>query len=125
MLPNPDGSDQGIFPNGEWVELYNFGSTDVSLEGWTLEDVGGWVHPIDQSTWVNFDELSTAFTLGANAYAVIAENEVGTLRLNNAGETLYLKDASGTIVHTITTSGSSMGVPTVPDSTDETPDWLD
>ncbi|MEO2242867.1 MAG: hypothetical protein ABGX49_04290, partial [Candidatus Poseidoniia archaeon] len=31
MLPNPDGSDQGIFPNGEWVELYNFGSTDVSL----------------------------------------------------------------------------------------------
>ncbi len=125
MLPNPDGSDQGIFPNGEWVELYNFGSTDVSLEGWTLEDVGGWVHPIDQSTWVGFDELSTAFTLGANAYAVIAENEVGTLRLNNAGETLYLKDASGTIVHTITTSGSSMGVSKVPDSTDDTADWLD
>ena len=125
MLPNPDGSDQGIFPNGEWVELYNFGSTDVSLEGWTLEDVGGWVHPIDQSTWVGFDQLSTAFTLGANAYAVIAENEVGTLRLNNAGETLYLKDASGTIVHTITTSGSSMGVSKVPDSTDDTADWLD
>lgn len=31
--PNPDGTDAG----NEWVELYNKGSTEVSLSGWTLE----------------------------------------------------------------------------------------
>ena len=35
MMPNADGLDQGVFPNGEWVELYNSGSVDVSLENCT------------------------------------------------------------------------------------------
>ena len=36
MMPNADGSDQGVFPNGEWVELHNSGSVGISLESWTL-----------------------------------------------------------------------------------------
>ena len=59
MMPNADGSDQGIFPNGEWVELYNSGSTGIDLQGWTLEDIGGWIHPIDSSTGGGFSELDT------------------------------------------------------------------
>ena len=39
-MPNADGSDQGIFPQGEWVELFNTGSSSVSLEGWTIVDIG-------------------------------------------------------------------------------------
>ena len=46
LMPNADGSDQGIFPQGEWVELFNTGSSSVSLEGWTIVDIGGWTHPI-------------------------------------------------------------------------------
>ena len=95
LMPNADGSDQGIFPNGEWVELHNSGSVEVSLENWTLEDIGGWGHPIDASTWVDFDQLSTPYVLTAGSYAIIAENEVPSLRLNNAGETLHLKDTGG------------------------------
>jgi len=39
MMPNADGSDQGVFPAGEWVELHNSGSVEVSLENWTLEEM--------------------------------------------------------------------------------------
>lgn len=35
FLPNPDGSDGTVL--AEWVELYNTGSRDVQLDGWSLE----------------------------------------------------------------------------------------
>ena len=124
MMPNADGSDQGIFPNGEWVELYNSGSTGIDLQGWTLEDIGGWIHPIDSSTWVGFSELEESYVIAAGSYAVIAENEVGTLRLNNAGETLYLKDSNGAIIHTVTTGEASNGVSKIP-AADSSADWVD
>ena len=124
MMPNADGSDQGVFPNGEWVELYNSGSTETNLQNWTLEDVGGWVHPIDSSTWVGFSNLDESYVIASGDYAIIAENEVGTLRLNNGGETLYLKDASGAIVHTVTTGEASNGVSKIP-ATDSSADWVD
>ena len=125
MMPNADGSDQGLFPNGEWVELYNSGSVGLSLENWTLEDVGGWIHPLDAGTWVGFDQLATPYVLAAGAYAVIAENEVGTLRLNNAGETLDLKDSGGVTVHTVTSGEASNGVSKIPNPSDATADWID
>ena len=124
MMPNADGSDQGVFPNGEWVELYNSGSTETNLQNWTLEDVGGWVHPIDSSTWVGFSHLDESYVIASGDYAIIAENEVGTLRLNNGGETLHLKDASGAIVHTVTTGEASNGVSKIP-ATDSSADWVD
>ena len=42
LMPNPEGSDDGF----EWVELYNTGSSSVSLDGWmitwnTSESSGG------------------------------------------------------------------------------------
>ena len=114
IMPNAGGSDQGIFPNGEWVELYNSGPSGVNLQNWTLEDFGGWIHPIDSSTWVDFSNLDESYVIASGDYAIIAENEVGTLRLNNAGETLYLKDSSRAIVHTITTGEASDGVSKIP-----------
>ena len=36
FINNPDGADQGR----EWVELYNFGPSDVCLTGWTVADEG-------------------------------------------------------------------------------------
>ena len=125
MMPNADGSDQGIFPNGEWVELHNSGSVEVSLENWTLEDIGGWVHPIDASTWVDFDQLAAPYVLTAGSYAIIAENEVPSLRLNNGGETLHLKDPDGGVMHTVTTGEASNGVSKIPNPSGPNADWID
>ena len=71
LMPNADGSDQGIFPNGEWVELYNSGPTGINLQDWTLEDIGGWAHPIDSTTWVGFSELDESYVIAAGTYAVM------------------------------------------------------
>ena len=124
VMPNADGSDQGVFPSGEWVELHNSGNSGTSLQNWTLEDIGGWIHPIDATTWVGFSELDEPFVIAPGSYAIIAENEVGTLRLNNAGETLYLKDADGAIIQTVTTGEASNGISKIP-AADPNADWVD
>ena len=123
LMPNADGSDQGVFPQGEWVELLNTGSSSVNLEGWTIVDIGGWTHPINQSSWVGFGNLATPYQLDPGSYAVIAENEIGTLRLNNGGETVFLKDSQGTVIHEITTGQAANGVSKIPSGIDG--DWVD
>jgi phosphatidylserine/phosphatidylglycerophosphate/cardiolipin synthase-like enzyme len=125
VMPNADGSDQGIFPGGEWVELLNSGSVDVSLEGWALVDLGGWHHPINSETWVGFDDLDSPFVLESGKFAIIAENEVGTLRLNNAGETIYLRNSDNNTVHEIVTGEASNGISKVSDPSSPTGTWVD
>ena len=92
-MPNPMGTDTGTYPACEWVELYNRGTTDINLQGWTLDDAS-WSHPIDANTWVDFANLATPYVLPAGGYAIIAENNQGTLKLNNAGEILDLIDST-------------------------------
>ena len=123
IMPNADGSDQGMFPQGEWVELLNTGSSAVSLEGWTIVDVGGWTHPINESSWISFAALATPYHIEAGSYVVVAENEIGTLRLNNAGETLFLIDSQGNVVHEVTTGQASNGVSKIPSSSSG--EWVD
>ncbi|MDC0151781.1 lamin tail domain-containing protein, partial [bacterium] len=122
VMPNADGSDQGIFPQGEWVELLNTGPSEISLEGWTIVDVGGWTHPINSSSWVGFEELTTPYFIEAGDYAIIAENEIGTLRINNGGETLFLTDSQGNVVHEVTTGEASNGVSKIP--SDGVSEWI-
>ena len=78
------GTDTGNYPACEWVELYNSGTTDINLQGWTLVDDAQYSHPIDANTWVDFANLATPYVLPAGDYAIIAENTQGTLKLNNA-----------------------------------------
>ena len=82
LMPNADGPDQGMFPQGEWVELVNSGDSEVYLNGWAVVDIGGWYHPINEQSWVGFDDLEPPYVLRPGGYAIIAENEIGTLRLN-------------------------------------------
>ena len=125
VMTNADGSDQGIFPQGEWVELYNSGSEGVSLEGWAIVDIGGWYHPINQQSWVGFEDLDPPFILQPGEFAVIAENEIGTLRLNNGGETIFLRDAGNMTIDEIETGVASNGVSKIPDSTNNDGIWVD
>ena len=38
VMPNPDGDDDAIAPEGEWVELHNSGFEAVNLSGYLLRD---------------------------------------------------------------------------------------
>jgi hypothetical protein len=85
-------------PDGEWIELYNTGLSEASLEGWTIVDASG--------TSITL----TGLNIGARAYAVLASNgepaENGGvsvslayegLTLGNDEESLTLADGSGEV----------------------------
>jgi hypothetical protein len=93
---------------GEWIELYNDSTTDVSLAGWKLYKTG--------------DELlfTLSKTIAANGYLVIqrttatapatvanSNDESGPFSnggLNNSGEDLTLKDDSGNVIDSLSFS---------------------
>ena len=124
VMPNADGSDQGMFPQGEWVELVNSGDSDVNLYGWAVVDIGGWYHPINEQSWVGFDDLETPYVLQPGGYAIIAENEIGTLRLNNAGETVYLFDDHNQTIDEVVTGSASNGISKIADPSNAGGVWI-
>ncbi|MDY6864751.1 MAG: lamin tail domain-containing protein [Halobacteriota archaeon] len=76
----------------EWVELYNKGSTDLDLSGWTMKDGGG-----------NIKTLSGV--ISAEGYAVFSYSSW----LNNGGDDIRLNSTSGEVDHVA--YGSSGGAP--------------
>lgn len=81
--------------NHEWIELHNFGSEAVSVEGWSLSDG-------------NNLNISLTGMIGPGVYAVLERTSdasapgaaflIYTGALVNGGATLTLRDEAGTIV---------------------------
>lgn len=87
----------------EWIELYNTTASPVDLTGWRLTDNGD-------------IRVSLAGTLPAyglfllertddTTIADIVANQIYTGSLNNAGESLYLLDPTGTLVDSANITG--------------------
>jgi len=70
-------------PAKEWIELYNPTDSDVSLDGWTLEDGAG----------NSLGELSGK-TVPANGYLVFNVSD----KLNDAGDIIYLNLSTSTTI---------------------------
>ena len=54
VLPNPAGADDAAWPNGEWFELFNNGTTDVDLSGWKAVNSGSKTLNFDANTIVGY-----------------------------------------------------------------------
>ncbi len=78
VLPNPADGEK------EWIELFA-PQTGSNLTGWKLEDGAGVIATLDQTMITSF--------------AVV---ELSSSRLNNDGDTITLKDASGAMVDRMT-----------------------
>lgn len=85
FLPNPVGSD---IDGGEWIELFNTGTEDVSLLGWMLDDESGGSTP-----YVFEDDV----VIAAGGYVVIT-NDVTALQLNNTTDQVRLMHHDETVV---------------------------
>jgi len=84
---------------GEWIELYNAGTTAVDLKGWALGDTSS-SHTISQSVTLasgQYRVLALNTTTATNGGVPAAYAYVG-LSLNNAGDTILLYDAQGALV---------------------------
>lgn len=70
-----------VFPNpsedNEWVEIYNYGSYDISLSGWKIKD--------ESSSY----KTITSDTIASKDYFII-ENDDLRVSLNNGGDVLFL-----------------------------------
>ena len=114
LMPNPSAVTDDA---GEWLEVYNWGSAPVDLQGWTLASNNDAAHTI-----------ATSVVVPAGGYAVLARNgsssqnggvttayAYGTgFTLANSADWLALRDASGATVDSVAWSsvptGASHGV---------------
>lgn len=88
FLPNPSGDDDAAKPAGEWVELYNNGTSAIDVNGWTLYDA------LDDQELVisagNSDNNSNTEDAGetivpAGGFLVVYRDGDGDFSLNNTG----------------------------------------
>ena len=97
IMQNPDAVAD---VKGEWFELYNTGSTDVDINGWTIADDGTNFHIIN---------AGGPLTVPAHGYLVLGRNisitqnggvtvayEYSNIYLGNKKDELILTDTTGT-----------------------------
>ncbi len=76
FLPDPEGNDRASRPDGEWIELYNYGDATLDLRGLLLEDA--------RNTTVTISDIHVGDPLLAPySYGVVYLN--GQSLLNNEG----------------------------------------
>ncbi len=80
-MPNPAGSDAA----SEWVELFNNGQSQVSLNGWSLKTGTG------KKVFLNNGRIDAA------SYLVLKRSDT-KLSFRNAGESIFLYDGKGILV---------------------------
>ncbi|WP_406685778.1 phospholipase D-like domain-containing protein [Rossellomorea vietnamensis] len=83
--------------NNEWMELHNPTSTDLVLDGWTLE-AGDGSPSIALSGTVAAQDYFLLERTSDSTISTVTADQVYTGSLGNSNETLYLKDASGAII---------------------------
>lgn len=96
VLANEPGSDTAA----EFVELYNGGSTTVSLSGWRLSDSAALRHTFP---------TGTSLAPGARLVVTGAGASTGTLGLSNSGDSVVLANSSGTTIDSVTYTSALSG----------------
>ncbi|MBT6971672.1 MAG: lamin tail domain-containing protein, partial [Euryarchaeota archaeon] len=90
VLPNSTADGNLFASGGEWLELYNNGTSDVDLTGWTLVD------GIGNVTTLNDSLIDVGMTITADGYRLV--EFIGDTTLWNDFNHLCLKDETGAIV---------------------------
>lgn len=81
LLPDPEGTDS----QDEYIEIYNNGTKEVDLLGWSLSDTSR------TYTWAENNIINP------HEYLILYITET-KISLNNSGETITLKDSQAAIV---------------------------
>lgn len=119
VMPNPWPSyDNESWPGGEWVEVYNNGSTAFDVSGWNLSDSAGNIITLNEDHMVGYDPAdSSTWTLEAGEYGIVAINSSSSYGvLNNGQEELFLTWPNGTISEKVSWSKAHSGMSLVKDS---------
>ncbi len=108
FLPSPIGGDDAPMPQGEWVELYNPGSTPVDARGLVLYDSND-----DNELFISDTKTLTGTVIPPRSYLVVYRSGDSDFALNNDGydEVRLFADSSRQALITSTSySGSADGM---------------
>ncbi len=99
-----NGDGTGSLLQDEFIELYNTAETDIDLTGWKLADADQDRHTFLQGTIIPAKASLVVFGGGTptSIPGVVQTATTGSLSLNDNGDTVTLKDASGTVIKTVT-----------------------
>ena len=98
-LPDPAGYDNATWPNGEWMEIYNSGTTPVDVLNWKLVNKASKTLDFDSSSIVGFQAgNSSTWTIQPGDYMVIARNGYSNFYLANSYDYITMEDASGNVL---------------------------
>jgi endonuclease/exonuclease/phosphatase family metal-dependent hydrolase len=96
ILANEPGSDI----TGEFVELFNGGTTSADLSGWRISDSAALRHTFP---------AGTTLAPGARIVVTGASASTGTLGLSNSGDSVTVANSSGTTVDSFTYTSALSG----------------
>jgi hypothetical protein len=122
FLPNPLGDEcptTGIY--GEWVEIYNKGTSDVDLDGWYIKDEAGNTIIISNSNTHTASTIIGPQGSGSEWLVVFLNGCI----LNNNGDTLYLYDNNDQLIDSYTYTGSTVENKSYARYPDGTETWYD
>lgn len=105
ILPDAVGADNQMWPLGEWLELHNYGTTDVDVGGWKLQA------PSRSLTLHQYNmPLQSTSVIPAGDVALIALNGTSSFYLKHtSADSIGLMDMAGATVDTIAWSSTIEG----------------
>lgn len=104
FLPDPEGNDSSIMPEGEFIELYNKEDYDIDLEGFYFKDQANHKLIISDTTTLDSQKIKE------DSYLVIYANGLYGF-LNNEGlEKIQFFDSNDNLIDEVSYSGSEEGV---------------
>ncbi len=117
-----DANGDGVISatQDEFVELVNTGANSVSVSGWTLSDLVSVRHTFSASSTIPSLGFFVVFGGGSpQGFSNVAVASTGTLSLNNAGDTVSLRDAQGQLIDSLAygaEGGKDVSLTRVPDA---------
>ncbi len=125
VIPDPQGADNGLYPNGEWFELFNNGGMDVDLTGWKVTTSAGKTLAFNANTIVGYQAgNSSSWTISPGEYVVIARNGDGNFYMTNTGLSMTLVDNNNNTLHTATWGAVTSGTSYEQDPTNAAANWI-
>ena len=120
LLTN-SSSDGAAFPNGEWIELLNTGTSTVNLSGWSIIDGMGNITYLDPGSLV-FNQTQGSTSIDAEGRRLVQFN--ANTELWDYYNQLMLRDSTGMIVDSAWyTTDYGQNVSLVPAEVDADP-WI-
>ena len=125
VMPNPNGYDDAAWPNGEWLELHNSGTSSVDVRNWYFSNKASKTLYLNSASIVGFDaNNASTYTIAPGDYMIIARNASTTFYVANSNDFMTLYDSSNGWVDEATWNSSSSGVSLEEDPADAYNDWI-